>query len=298
MFASRLPGTAAAGRAGPARIDERLIAGTRANTTYRVRVLLPDAPAGPLGYPVLIMLDGDALLADVQTQLASASVPLPEPVLVVLISHAAQGEAARQARVYDYTPALPGNARPADPRVPAWRNGGADDFLAFVDAAVMPWINGQYGTDTSRVTFYGHSYGGLCVLHALCSHALPFTRYIAVSPSVWWQDGAIRAEIDAAVPGDAVPVDVLVMAGTHERWHPLAAGPDGSPDSRRGGEPTLPAARDVAQALTRLLGVRVGFRAIEGGTHHTMLAQSVAPALAFAQRMQALPSAATLQESF
>ncbi|RYF55898.1 MAG: alpha/beta hydrolase [Comamonadaceae bacterium] len=298
MFASRQPGSALSLLAHPVRVDERLIASMRDTGAYRVRVLVPSLPAGPAGYPVLIMLDGDALLPELLAHFAGTAVPQQVPVLVVLISHAAQGEAARQARVYDYTPGLPGHPRPADPRVPAWRNGGADDLLTFIDTSIMPWINGHYGTDTARVTFYGHSYGGLCVLHALCAQSMPCTRYVAVSPSAWWQDGAILAEIEAAAARVLAPADVLVMVGTRETWHRQPTGPDGSPDSREGGEPTLPAARDLAQALSRLDGLRVGFRAVEGGTHHTMLAQSVAPALAFAQRIEALPATASVQEHF
>ena len=197
MTISVAPNLANAAALAGVRVDERLIAGTRETQAYRVRVLVPNRAAGPAGYPVLMMLDGDTLLPEVLGHLAGEA-QAEEPILVILVSHATQGDAAKQARVYDYTPGLPGNPRPADPRVSAWRNGGADDFLHFLDSSVMPWINGHYGTDTARMTFYGHSYGALCVLHALCTQALPMSRYVAASPSVWWQGRAIFDEVDVA----------------------------------------------------------------------------------------------------
>ncbi len=293
QFASCLTGSPAS---AAVRVDERVIASARHTQDYRVRVLAPRQPAGAGGYPVLIMLDGDALLPELLVHLAGEKAG-HDPVLVVLVSHVAQGEAAKQARVYDYTPGLAGNPRPPDPRVSAWRNGGADAFLGFLESSIMPWVNGQYPTDTTRVTFYGHSYAALCVLHALCTQAVSCARYVAVSPSVWWQDGAVFDAIALAAQRNLKPADVLILAGSRESWHSHAVGADGSPASREGGRPTLPQARELARALAGLSGVSVAFDAVEGGTHHTMLAQSVAPALAFARRVGPL-SPSLFQEPF
>lgn len=278
------------------RVDERVMASARGTSDYRVRVWVPSQAAPAEGYPVLVMLDGDALLPELLAHL-SAHAPDGDPVLVVLVAHVAQGEAARQARVYDYTPGLPDNPRPPDPRVPAWRNGGAGAFLDFLESSVMPWVNGQYATDTTRITFYGHSYAALCVLHALYTQAFSCAGYVAVSPSVWWQGGAVFDALARGAGCPREPARVLVMAGTRESWHPHAVGADGSPASRVGGRPTLPQARELAQALARLKDVDVTFEAVEGGTHHTMLAQSVAPALAFARR-RLPPGSPLIQEQF
>lgn len=278
------------------RVDERVIASARATQDYRVRVLVPQQPAKAGGYPVLTMLDGDALLPELLAHFAHENAD-SDPILVVLISHVAQGEAARQARVYDYTPGLADNLRPPDPRVPAWRNGGADEFLGFLESSVMPWVNGRYATDTTQITFYGHSYAALCVLHALCTQAIPCARYMAVSPSVWWQNGAVFDALARAALHPRQPAEALILAGSRESWHPHAVGADGTPASRVGGQPTLPQARELARALARLSDISVAFQAIDGGTHHTMLAQSVAPALAFARRVGPLVDS-SFQEQF
>ena len=263
------------------RAQERVFPTRAGHPDVRVRVSMPEQAPPAQGYALMLMLDGLAV-EPLTARYRAASAH--EAIVFVFISHVAQGDAAKAARVYDYTPSLPGQPEPPDPRVPHWANGGADRMLAWIEGTVLPWVQAAYPIDPRRVTFYGHSYGGLCVLHALARHAVSCTRYIAVSPSVWWQQGAIARTFDGwTVPPTRSP-DVLMLVGSREAWHPNPTGPDGSPASRRNGISTLTAARDLAERLGRCPGVQSRFDVIEDATHHTMLAESIAPACSFAAR--------------
>lgn len=75
--------------------------------------------------------------------------------------------------------------------------GGADAFLEFIGREVRPLVEKQFkDVETGEEAIFGHSFGGLCVLHSLFSKkGGAFDAYFAASPSVWW-DAAIVAEAD------------------------------------------------------------------------------------------------------
>jgi predicted alpha/beta superfamily hydrolase len=52
----------------------------------------------------------------------------------------------------------------------------------------MPESNKRYRTATYRI-FAGHSFGGLLAIHTLITRTNLFDPYIAISPSLQWDDG-------------------------------------------------------------------------------------------------------------
>ncbi|MGE4336561.1 MAG: alpha/beta hydrolase [Pigmentiphaga sp.] len=266
-----------------ARVDRFLLAGADGAPRYRIQVGVPAEPAPPGGYPAVFLLDGDAAMHALEaggTGEAWAGVPA-SPVLAVAIGYDLAADEALAARAFDYTPSMAGEPA-ADPRVPAWRNGGADRFLDWIDLGLRPEVQRRYAVDPARQTLCGHSYGGLCVLHALCSRPGGFNCYLAASPSIWWREGFLlrNAELLAA-RGRPVAAHVLLMVGDQEAWHARPTGSDGTAASRRGGDPTLPAVRQVASILGRLPDLCVAFEAVPGGTHATLPALAARRALAF-----------------
>jgi len=67
-------------------------------------------------------------------------------------------------------------------------SGGADRFLEFIQTELIPEIEKRYRTAPYRI-FAGHSFGGLFAIHALITRPNLFNAYIAVSPSLQWDDG-------------------------------------------------------------------------------------------------------------
>jgi len=67
-------------------------------------------------------------------------------------------------------------------------SGGSDKFLDFIQTELIPEIEKRYRTAGYRV-FTGHSLGGLFAIHALITRPDLFDAYIAVSPSLQWNNG-------------------------------------------------------------------------------------------------------------
>jgi len=66
-------------------------------------------------------------------------------------------------------------------------SGGGDRFIDFIQKELIPEIETHYRTARYRV-FAGHSYGGLLAIHILITRPDMFNAYIAVSPSLQWDD--------------------------------------------------------------------------------------------------------------
>jgi hypothetical protein len=89
-------------------------------------------------------------------------------------------------RTRDLTPTHP-DVSPDDGVDPYPTAGGADRFLRFLGEELLPWIDGTYRTLPYRI-LVGHSFGGLFAVHALTSAPATFHAYVAVSPSLHWDD--------------------------------------------------------------------------------------------------------------
>ncbi|MFL5358626.1 alpha/beta fold hydrolase [Archangium sp.] len=140
-------------------------------------------------YPVLYLLDGDAHFhhATGVVQFLAGNQHIP-PMIVVGV--------ANTVRTRDLTPPAHGNFPvPGDTSGRSIAQsfptaGGADRFLRFLEEELAPYIEARYRTRPYRV-LVGHSFGGLFALHALMNRPESFNAYIAISPSLWWNEGEL-----------------------------------------------------------------------------------------------------------
>lgn len=72
------------------------------------------------------------------------------------------------------------------------RPGGASRFRDYLQRDVIPWATGRYRTDRKIVT--AASLGGLFILDTFLERPELFDDYIALTPSLWWDDGRIVEE--------------------------------------------------------------------------------------------------------
>jgi len=126
-------------------------------------------------YPVLYLLDGPSNMTHTSGTLdfINKNVLAPELIIVGI---------ANTDRGRDLTP------------YPTKRGdqefgGGADKFLDFIEAELIPYINTKYRTENYKI-ITGHSLGGLFVIHTLQSRPQLFQAHIAFSPSLQWSDKA------------------------------------------------------------------------------------------------------------
>ncbi|WP_286912579.1 MULTISPECIES: alpha/beta hydrolase [unclassified Pseudomonas] len=231
---------------------------------YRLWVGKPDRPAPAAGYPVLWMLDGNAALGALDREqlrrLAAGRAPL-----LVAVGYQTEQRIERAGRTFDYTPALPGQAEQRDP-LTGQPSGGVDAFLDLLTLRMRPMVAELAPIDLQHQTLWGHSYGGLAVLHALFTRPGAFSDYAAASPSLWWHDGAIVREAQGLQQrlGDSRP-RLLLMRGGEEPANPRA---------QVQGDVARPA-RELAADLAKVPGLQVRFERFEGLGHGPMLPASL-----------------------
>jgi len=161
----------------------------RSNVLNEERTLLISKPAGYEDgadrFPVLYLLDGETHFRYTSgiVEFLAANDRIPKMLAVAIAS----GSFAQRAR--DLTP--PSSAEIDNRFRPS--NGGADAFLSFLAGELVPFVEKTYRTRPYRV-LVGHSFGGLFAIHALAANRKFFNAYVAIDPSLSWNDGAVVAE--------------------------------------------------------------------------------------------------------
>jgi predicted alpha/beta superfamily hydrolase len=148
-----------------------------------VYVRAPRQATASARYPVLYLTDGEAQFAHTvaTVDFLARNGRMPEVIVVGI---------ANTDRTRDLTPSK-GTLTTPDGRVLQFPSaGGADAFLEFITTELIPHIESRYPTAPYRI-FAGHSFGGLFALHALVTRPETFAAYIAVSPTVIWDDSRI-----------------------------------------------------------------------------------------------------------
>ncbi|MCB9080550.1 MAG: alpha/beta hydrolase [Lewinellaceae bacterium] len=77
--------------------------------------------------------------------------------------------------------------------------GGGRKFLAFMEKELIPYLDQHYRTEAHR-TLVGHSLGGLLTLNAYMDENSLFNAYIAIDPSIWWDEQTMAAKVDSIPP--------------------------------------------------------------------------------------------------
>lgn len=137
--------------------------------------------------PLRLILDAEInfpLLVASQLYLTRGRVPQTDKAIIVGILNT--------WRTRDLTPShvenkgIPGTQRGGD----YTETGGAPAFLQFLNNELLPLLEQKYPVNKDR-TLIGHSFGGLTVLYACFKQAAGFNSFVAVDPSLWWDDEMI-----------------------------------------------------------------------------------------------------------
>ena len=235
---------------------------------YRILVARPAGPPPPAGFPVLYVLDGNAAFTTVaeavRVQSRRTAATGVAPAVVVGIGYPTGGPYDETRRIRDFTtPADPSKLPPRPDGSPWPANGGADAFLRFLVEEVKPAIARDLPVDPTRDALFGHSLGGLFVLHTLFTRPDAFRAYAAISPSIWWNDRAILEEERrfAASPAPAGR-RLLIAVGGLERQRAMVND-----------------AEALAARLSRLGTLQVVQRTFEGENHASVVPTALSHAL-------------------
>jgi predicted alpha/beta superfamily hydrolase len=138
--------------------------------------------------PVLYMTDGDAHLGHTSAtiEFLSRNGRMPEMIVVAITN---------TDRTRDLTPTNASMPRPDGTEMNFPTSGGSDKFLKFIETELIPKIEKDYRTQPYRV-FAGHSFGGLFAIHSFLTRPEVFNAYIAVSPSMQWDNHLVSRKAE------------------------------------------------------------------------------------------------------
>lgn len=171
----------------------------------RILVHLPDGYENfrSTHYPVLYLLDGETFFHHVTGIVDFLSGIYRSPRMIVV-------GVTNTDRNRDMTPtelstqpliSFTGDSLSG---IPMSNTGGADNFLRFLNDELVPKIEGEYRTAPFRL-LAGHSFGGLFTVHTLLSRPESFKAYLAISPSLSWDDRTLIQKAQSKL--GALPLD-------------------------------------------------------------------------------------------
>lgn len=125
-------------------------------------------------YPVLYLLDGEwhfIHTSGIVQFLARPRVEKTPQMIVVAVVNAARGR--------DFSPST----------WPGYKTytGGADDFIRFLKNELIPFVDENYRSGTTKI-LAGHSLAGTFTLYTVLTQPEMFNAYIALSPCLFWYD--------------------------------------------------------------------------------------------------------------
>jgi predicted alpha/beta superfamily hydrolase len=168
--------------------EVRFLSSETNNIDYKLYVSYPENynQDSSERYPVLYLLDADysfAIAKNIIDHLAQRN--HIQEIIIVGIAYAGPNQ-YRLHRTRDYTPTN-SNEPVSFPEIQQQYSGGGLQFSTFIQNELIPYVDSQFRTTDFRV-LTGHSYGGLFTSWMLLNNPSLFQGYIAVSPSLWYDN--------------------------------------------------------------------------------------------------------------
>src|SRR5690242_2118293 len=144
-------------------------------------------------HQVVYLLDGDAHFYSVmgmiqQLSEVNGNTVCPEMIVVAI---------PNTDRTRDLTPTHVTSAPYVDSNF-VRTTGGGEKFTTFIEKELMPHIDSLYPTAPYRMLI-GHSLGGLMVVNTLINHTDMFNAYLAIDPSLWWDNQKLLKQAETVL---------------------------------------------------------------------------------------------------
>lgn len=164
--------------------------------SYRILVWRPTGISADTRLPVIYVLDGDDLFVTLTESVRRLSRRTPAThvgaaivVGIETLNIATNGS----QRSYDLTP---GPAAEED--TGKRRCGGAHAFMQFICEQLVPLIEQEFPADPAKRCLFGHSLAGFFTLQLLAQKPAAFAHYVAISPSIWWDEPRLIQDLKQA----------------------------------------------------------------------------------------------------
>ena len=176
------------------------------------RTVLIRTPVGyetnKVSYPVLYMTDGDAHIGHTAATIdfLNRNGRISELIVVGVTN---------TDRTRDLTP-VKSTDKNATGELQSPTSGGADNFLKFFETELIPEIEREYRVQPYRI-LAGHSLGGLFAIHSMITKPGLFNSYVAVSPSLQWENGeALKRAADFLKKQKEMKATLFVSLGNEQ----------------------------------------------------------------------------------
>jgi predicted alpha/beta superfamily hydrolase len=145
-------------------------------------------------YPVIYLLDGDAHIKSLASMVQAISpaygnTVLPE-VIIIGINNTNRWRDLSPSHVtkspFGHTPEM------------LAATGGGEKFMDFIEKELIPQVDSIYPTAPFRILI-GHSLGGLTVINTLVHRPNLFNAYLAIDPSLWWNNQLLNKQAAASL---------------------------------------------------------------------------------------------------
>jgi predicted alpha/beta superfamily hydrolase len=135
-------------------------------------------------YPVVYLLDAEQnylfhTFSGMLKQMAADASPLIPEVILIGITN--------KNRIRDVSPTQSLTQYGGKKHSALKISGGADTFIKFIQMELIPKIERDYKVSEYNI-LAGYSFSGLAVINALFTKPNIFDGYIAIDPSMWWDE--------------------------------------------------------------------------------------------------------------
>ncbi len=162
-------------------------------------------------YPVLFLLDAEFFFYQAIAAVEFLSEcgyispkPIPEMIIIGIVN---------VDRNRDYTPTFAPKQREV---LEFPTSGKAEKFLEFLKMEIIPLVEDKYRTHPFRI-LAGWSLGGLLTIHSFLYHSDLFSTYLAISPSLWWDEDLYVARTKSLLDqGKVSDKSLIVTIGSEE----------------------------------------------------------------------------------
>ncbi|MDX2360882.1 MAG: alpha/beta hydrolase-fold protein [Crocinitomicaceae bacterium] len=158
------------------------------NEDVLLDIHLPNDYSKKNKYPVLYLLDGEFFFSQAvsivdylsDNKYVQKSL-IPKFIIVGITT---------KDRNKDFTPTLQIDRFPT--------SGKAENFLKFITEELFPYVENNYSINNKRL-LTGWSLGGLFTTYCYINHSDLFDYYLAVSPSLWWDNMLMTQQLTEAI---------------------------------------------------------------------------------------------------
>ncbi len=152
-------------------------------------------------YPVIYLLDGEKFFhvtSGIVKNSSKGYYPLIPECIIVAIKNT--------NRSRDLTP--------SNDHKLTYQSGGASQFENFINKELITEINKNYRTLDYKILI-GHSFGGLFTLNILFKKPNTYNAYIAIDPSLWWDDNLLVNKLEKNIKSTEYSGSVLFFANAN-----------------------------------------------------------------------------------